>query len=252
MKNIQRTINLTRFVLTEYVQTWRFVLALLASIAFFYVFLARGSAQADHFFATTGLYTLLLTLALHTWIFGLADRAAGYIPFMHGLKRANYLLGHYFAVQVVVYIHYIILCIAFVLIRHGVSTITPDDWLLGSLPLVLNISLFGAFLTLLSSIVLSNGWRLAILAAIAIAFSGQWVNSKQIQQFTDVANFLEVIRTITSTPLLPGFTGFALSVSRDYSSNSFIIPISQLSLIFGLLAMALYAFNRRELDFKER
>jgi hypothetical protein len=58
-----------------------------------------------------------------------------------------------------------------------------------------------------------------------------------------------VLRAIFSTPLLPAFTGFALSISRDYSGLALAIPIAQLSLTLGLLALALYVFSRREIIF---
>jgi hypothetical protein len=70
-----------------------------------------------------------------------------------------------------------------------------------------------------------------------------------MQQLGPIATALEVLRTIFSTPLLPAFTGFALSLSRDYSGIGVAIPLAQLSLTLSLLALAVYAFARRELIF---
>ncbi len=117
------------------------------------------------------------------------------------------------------------------------------------IPLLLNVALLGALLTLLSPMVLAAGWRLAILALVAIAFSGNLLGGVVMQQLGSLATALEVLRTIFSTPLLPAFTGFALSVSRDYSGIGFVIPLAQLSLTLSLLALALYAFTRHELIF---
>ena len=58
---------------------------------------------------------------------------------------------------------------------------------------------------------------------------------------------INVARTIFSTPLLPAFTGFALSISRDYSGIAFAIPLAQLFLTLSLLTMAVYVFARREI-----
>jgi len=57
------------------------------------------------------------------------------------------------------------------------------------------------------------------------------------------------LRTVFSTPLLPAFTGFALSVSRDYSGLAYVVPIAQLFLTLGLLTLAVYTFARREIIF---
>lgn len=64
-----------------------------------------------------------------------------------------------------------------------------------------------------------------------------------------VATALDVMRTILSTPLLPAFTGFAISVSRDYSGASAVVPVAQLFLVIGLLAFAVYSFAKREIVF---
>jgi hypothetical protein len=97
--------------------------------------------------------------------------------------------------------------------------------------------------------VLAAGWRLAILALVAIAFSGNLLGGVVMQQLGPLATALEVLRTIFSTPLLPAFTGFSLSLSQDYSGIGFAIPLAQLSMTLSLLALAIYAFTRRELIF---
>jgi hypothetical protein len=135
-------------------------------------------------------------------------------------------------------------------LANPVSGLSLAGWALGSAPLLLNIALLSALLLLLAPMVLSTGWRLTILAFVALAFSGSLIGGPTMASLPPaVATALDVLRTIFSTPLLPSFTGFALSVSRDYSGINAIIPLAQLSLTLGLLSLAVYAFSRRELIF---
>jgi hypothetical protein len=67
-----------------------------------------------------------------------------------------------------------------------------------------------------------------------------------------LATILDVLRTIFSAPLLPAFTGFALSVSRDYSGLSVTVPLAQVGLTVVLIVLALVIFRRRELVFGSR
>src|SRR5205823_6432733 len=138
------------------------------------------------------------------------------------------------------------------LLSAGVALYNPVEaldlrgWLLGTIPLLLNAALFGALLTLLAPIVLTSGWRLAVLALVAIAFSGNLLGGQTIASLpAPLAIGLSVLRTIFSTPLLPAFTGFQLSVDRDYSGVQFLTLIAQITLTFSLLSLAIYAFNRR-------
>jgi hypothetical protein len=136
-----------------------------------------------------------------------------------------------------------------VALYNPVADLDVRGWLLGTAPLVLNVALLGALLTLLTPMVLTSGWRLSVLALVAIAFSGNLIGGQTLERLGPLANVLSVLRAIFSTPLLPAFTGFALSLSRDYSGISVAIPLSQLSLTIGLLALAVYAFSRREIIF---
>jgi len=112
------------------------------------------------------------------------------------------------------------------------------------------VALLAAMLTLMAPMVLPAGWRLAMLALIAIAFSGSLIGGQTLAELpVPITTTLNVLRAIFSTPLLPAFTGFALSISRDYSGLALAIPIAQLSLTLGLLALALYVFSRREIIF---
>ena len=85
------------------------------------------------------------------------------------------------------------------------------------------------------------------LALVAIAFSGGLIGGQTLADLpAPVTAAINISRTIFSTPLLPAFTGFALSISRDYSGIAFAIPLAQLFLTLGLLTMAVYIFTRRE------
>ena len=247
MNTLTRTIRFVIFTLTEYARSGRILIELLATLVFFYIFLWRGVAQPDYFFTTTGLFTLVLTFSTVAAAQSVGDRPQGYLILVRGIGRGAYLLGLYLAAMLVVLALYVLISLAAALFQKiGFDART---WLLGSLPLVLNVALLGAMLTLLAPMVLPSGWRLTILALVAIAFSGNLLGGPTMQRLGPIATALEVLRTIFSTPLLPAFTGFALSLSRDYSGISVAIPLAQLSLTLSLLALAVYAFARRELIF---
>lgn len=58
---------------------------------------------------------------------------------------------------------YILMSLATIVLHQPVG-LTVGNWLLGTLPLFLNVSLLGALMLLLSPMVVSSGWRLLILA----------------------------------------------------------------------------------------
>jgi hypothetical protein len=247
MNTFTRTARFVMFTLIEYARSGRILLELLASIVFFYIFLWRGIAQPDYFFSTAGLFTLGLTFSTISAMLNLGDRPQGYLILVRRLGRGAYLLGLYLAALLVVLLFYILIGLGGALLQKidfGAST-----WLLGTIPLLLNVALLGALLTLLAPMVLSAGWRLAILALVAIAFSGNLLGGPAMARLGPIATALDVLRTIFSTPLLPAFTGFALSLTQNYSGINMVIPLAQLSLTFSLLALAVYAFARRELIF---
>jgi hypothetical protein len=177
----------------------------------------------------------------------LGDRPQGYLVLVRRIGRGAYLLGLYVAAIVIVLTLYLLISLAAALLQK--IDFDARTWLLSSIPLLLNVALLGALLLLLAPMVLSAGWRLTILALVAIAFSGNLLGGPTMQRLGSIATALEVLRTIFSTPLLPAFTGFALSLSRDYNGIGVAIPLAQLSLTLSLLALAVYAFARRELIF---
>lgn len=250
MNAISRTLRFVGFTLVEYARSGRILIELLAGVAFFYIFFRRWSSPPppDYFFSYTGLFTLALTFYTLSSILGLGDRPQSYVLLVRRLGRGGYLIGLYLAAVLVILAMYGLISLG-VAIYNPVSDLGLGGWLLGTTPLLLNVALLGALLTLLTPMVLTSGWRLAVLALVAIAFSGNLIGGPTLVRLGPLADVLGVLRAIFSTPLLPAFTGFALSLTRDYSGLSAAILLSQLSLAVGLLGLAVYVFSRRELIF---
>jgi hypothetical protein len=251
MRSLIRTFRFVEFTLVEYVRSGRILIELLASVAVFYIFFRRWTSPPppEYFFSTSGLFALALTFYTISSILSLGDRPQSYVILVRRLGRGSYLLGLYIAAMVITWAVYGLISLG-VALYNPVSDLDMLGWLLGTAPLLLNVALLGALLTLLAPMVLTAGWRLTVLALVAIAFSGNLIGGQTLASIpAPVASGLNILRTIFSTPLLPAFTGFALSLSRDYSGISAAIPISQLSLTLGLLALAVYAFSQREIIF---
>lgn len=242
-----RTLRFAQFTLVEYARSGRILIELLATLGVFYLFLWRPTFEPDYFFSTGGLFVLALTFYTTSAILGLGDRPQGYVVLVRALGRRGYLLGLYLAALLVELGVYGLLSLAVALVR-SVPDMTLRDWLLGSLPLALNIALLNALLTLLAPLVLTAGWRLLILAVVATAFSGNLISGPTLSSLPQwLTRLLDFLRTVFSTPLLPAFTGFSLAVTRDYSGANIAIPFAQFFLVVSLLALAIYAFARREL-----
>lgn len=249
MNSITRTLRFAVFTLVEYMRSGRILVETLATLAFFYLFLWRSTVQPEYFFATVGLFVLALTFYTVSSAMGLGDRPQGYVILVRRLGRVGYLIGLYLAALAIILAVYGLITLGVVLL-HRVEGLTLRDWLLGSLPLLLNATLFGALLTLLAPMVLSAGMRLVVLALIALAFSGSLIGGQTLATMPEaLATGLDILRTVFSAPLLPAFTGFALSVSRDYAGISFLTPVAQFFLTISLLTLAVYAFTRRDLIF---
>lgn len=251
MRTLLRTARFTGFTLVEYARSGRIIVETLATLAVFYILFRRWGTgiNAEYLFTYGGLFALALTFYTASAVMGLGDRPQGYVVLMRRLGRGGYLLGLYMAALAIELAAYGALNLAVALL-NPVGELTIGGWLLGTIPLVLNVALLTALLTLLAPMVLSGGWRLAILAIVAIAFSGNLLGGPTLTMLGEpLTQALSVLRTIFSTPLLPAFTGFSLSVTRDYGGVNAAIPFAQLSLTLGLLALALFAFTRRDLIF---
>lgn len=251
MNALSRTLRFTAFTLSEYVRSGRVIIELLATVAAYYILFRRWTTPmpATYFFSTVGLFTLALTFYTGSAMLSLGDRPLGYVLLARRLGRGSYLLGLYLAIIAVIWAVYGLICAA-VALTNPVGELDIVGWALGSLPLLLNLALLAAMMVLLAPIVLPAPWRLAVLALVALAFSGSLLGGPTLASLPEpVAVGLDVLRTVLSTPLLPAFTGFAISVSRDYSGVSAVVPVAQFFLVIGILALAVYAFARRELLF---
>lgn len=251
MKGITRTLSFTVFSLIEYGRSGRILIEILATIAVAWVIFRPVTTPPppDYFFSSASLFVLALTFYTSTSLFGLGDRPQGYLVLVRRLGRAGYLIGLYLGTQVVLWSVYGALSL-FVALVNPVVGLDVVGWVLGSLPLLLNVALLAALLALLAPMVLSSGWRLALLAMLAIAFSGSLLGTQTLRALPQpLVALLDALRTVFSAPLLPAFSGFYLAVSRDYSGLWAVTPLAQLMLTVAILMIAVYVFSRRELLF---
>jgi hypothetical protein len=251
MNALARTFWFAVFTLNEYLRSGRIVVEAVATAVAYYLFFRRWTTPMtpEYFFSTVGLFALGLTVYTGSTILALGDRPYGYVILARRLGRGPYLLGLYLTILAVTWGMYGVICLL-VALTNPIRGLGFADWVLGTIPLLLNLALLAAFLTLLTPIVLPAPWRLAVLALVALAFSGSLIGGATLSSLPEsVAIALDVVRTVLSTPLLPAFTGFAISVSRDYSGASAVVPVAQLFLVIGLLAFAVYSFAKRELVF---
>ena len=182
-------------------------------------------------------------------VFGIGDRMSSYVLMARRLGRTGYLMGLYLsALTIVVSIYLLISVVTLVLSRP--PDLSAVSWLMGTLPLLLNVALMGALLLMLSPLVFSMGWRLLVLGIIALALSGNFFSTPMLEPFPQLAlNVLDSLQTILGWPLVPVFSGFALALDRDYSGNAPVIIVAQCSLLVAMLSLAIYSFSRRELMF---
>jgi hypothetical protein len=243
---LRRTLLFTLFTLIEYMRSGRIWIELAATVAFYAIFL-RGQLNAEKFFSLVGIYSLVLTIYTMSSIISLGDRPQGYIVLARRVGRAGYVLGLYFSAMVILLLVYSVLSTLTASISDLIG-LSPGGWLLGSLPLLLNVCLMAALILMLSPLIFSAGWRLFVLGMIALTFSGNFLGNATIEQFPSVAQgVLRTLQTILGWPLVPAFSGFALSLSRDYSGNAPVILVAQASLLVALLSLSIYTFSRREL-----
>lgn len=235
------------FSLLEYTRSGRIWIEVGTAILVFVVFL-RGDLDAAKFFTVLGLYTPLLTLYTVSTFITMGNRPPGYLILTRAVGRYSYLTGLYVAGVLVVSGVYLLLSLATLLVSN-VAGMNAAEWLLGSLPLLLNVLLLGALMLLLSSLVLPMGGRLAVLAMVAIAFSTNfWGNATLDALPAVLRGILDGVQTLLAYPLAPGLSGYALAVDRTYDSLLALATLgSQILLTLLLLALALLAVSRHEL-----
>ncbi len=247
-----RLLRFTGFTLLEYLRSGRIVIEIVALLAVFFVFLRRPM-NAQYFFSVLGVFTPALTLYTMAAFIGLGDRPQGYVLLARGIGRGTFLLGLFFGACTIVAGAYGLLSLATAGLNRPVD-LGFGDWLLGTLPLLLNIGLLAALLLMLSPLVFPTGWRLVVLGLIALAFSSNFIGGTLLVALPDaVRSVLRALQALLGGPLVPAFYGFQLAVTRDYSTPTAIANIlAQASLLVSLLGLSIYAFARRDLIFSNQ
>jgi len=247
-----RLLRFTGFTLLEYLRSGRIVIEIVALLAVFFIFLRRPM-NAQYFFSVLGVFTPALTLYTMAAFIGLGDRPQGYVLLARGVGRGTFLLGLFFGACTIVAGAYGLLSLATAGLNRPVD-LGFGDWLLGSLPLLLNIGLLAALLLMLSPLVFPTGWRLVVLGLIALAFSSNFIGGTLLVALPDaVRSVLRALQALLGGPLVPAFYGFQLAVMRDYSTPTAIANIlAQASLLVSLLGLSIYAFARRDLIFSNQ
>lgn len=248
MTQLRRIGAWTRFTLSEYMRSGRIFVEVVASIAFIWLFLRRPNVDAmidaSQFFSMTALFVLVQTIYTTTMIIGLGQRAQGYVVLARPLGRRGYLLGLVLVPIIIATLNFVLLSLVVTVINKPIVW-TPVIWAAGALPLLLDVALVTALVTLLSGLVLTSGWRLLVLAFVAAALlSGAGVLS--IAADTTIGRVLETLKTILGVPLTPLLAGFELAATRLYSTQAVAIVLGQVALLIAVIAFALFAFDRRD------
>lgn len=244
-----RLLRFTGFTLLEYLRSGRVALEIIATLAVYFIFLRR-TMDASYFFSVVGVFTPALTLYTMAAFIGLGDRPQGYVLLSRGVGRGVFLLGVFLAACAVVAGAYGLLCLITAVLNQPID-LDIGGWILGTLPLLLNIGLLAALMLMLSPLVFPTSWRLFVLALIALAFSSNFIGGTLLGAMPEgVRAILRALQALLGGPLVPAFYGFQLAVTRDYGSpTAYANLLAQASLLVSLLGLALYAFSRRDLIF---
>ncbi len=248
-----RTGHLILFTLVEYLRSYRILVELSATAAFFLVFFLlphEKSIDSRHFFTLCSLFTLTLTLYTAPSVINMNDRPTTYLLLARRPGRTSYLAAVYLSALLIIVLLYLLITFA-VLVVNPPTDIHIGAWLFGSVPLLLNVALLLALLLLTSPLVFSTGWRLLVLALLALAFSGNFFTGPARESMpATLRNLLDSVQTLLSWPLVPAFSGFALSRSLENGVYALAVIVAQLSLLVALLATAIAAFLRRDMLFQ--
>lgn len=240
MATLRRLWTFTQFTLAEYVRSGRIVIELVATVLFWTLFLRQYPVGLDQFFSLTGILTLLMALYTTASLLSLGERPQGYVVVTRPLGRNGYLLSLYLVALIVVALMFALISLATRIVNPPFD-FTLIEWLKGALPLLLNVALLGALMVLLSSLVLSNTFRLILLGVLAVAlYSQAW-------HLWPMFRFVEPFQSIFSWPVYPAIRGFKLATTRDFSNGALYVPLAQLALTVLLLSLALSSFKRRDI-----
>ena len=240
----------TRFTLSEYVRSGRIFAELLAFVVFAYLFLRRPNVAAimtaTQFFTMTSTFVLAQTIYTMSMLMSMAQRGHNYVVLARSLGRRGYLFG-LFLVAVIISALNFLLCSLTVTIINKPAVWTLVIWLAGALPLILDVMLVAGLVMLLSSLVLTQGWRLLILGIVALASLGSSeLFTTSLNPDSTLGKLLGAVRTIVGIPLTPLLAGFELAARREYSQQAIAILLGQFVLLVAVLSFAFFAFDRRD------
>ncbi|NTU83967.1 MAG: hypothetical protein HGA45_32115 [Chloroflexales bacterium] len=247
-----RLLRFTGFSLLEYLRSGRVAIEIIAVLSVYAIFFRRPM-NAEYFFSVCGIFTPAITLYTMASFIGLGDRPQGYVLLSRGVGRAIYLLGLFLAAVVIVAGAYGLACLL-VAFSNRPTDLEIVGWLLGTLPLLLNIGLLASLMLMLSPLVFPTSWRLFVLGMIALAFSSNFIGGQLLEALPEaVRALLRALQALLGGPLVPAFYGFQLAVTRDYSTpTAFANLLAQASLLLSLLGLSIYAFARRDLIFSSQ
>jgi hypothetical protein len=252
MRSLVRLFYLLVFTLLEYIRSGRFLVELIATVGFFYAFFLQqwgGEIDVEHFFTLGGVFTLAITLYTTSSVIGLGDRPQGYVVLSRRVGRTAYLVALYLSAAIIVTVVYLLISAA-AMIANVPEQMDLGNWLIGTLPLLLNVGLFMALLLMLSPLVFPTGWRLFVLSLIALAFSGNFISGPVYTSLPSTLRaILSSLQTILIWPLVPVFSGFALAMNRELNAHALVVLVAQVSLLAALLGVSLYVFSQREMVF---
>lgn len=241
-------ITFVRFALTEHIRSGRILVELVATVGFWGIFF-RDSGVApltlDVFFSLSGIFMTLLTFYTTSTLLSVGERPQNYILLTRPLGRRGYLLGLYIVALLVALLMLALLTLLTMIFNLPLD-FSLDQFALGMLPLVLNIGLAAALMTLMSSLVLTTGPRLLILALLAIAlYSQTW-------HLSAVFRFIEPLQSLLSWLILPPLRAYRLAITRAFEATDWLVLLAQVGLTLALLGLALFSFSRRDVLLRER
>jgi hypothetical protein len=245
----------TRFTLSEYARSGRIIVEMIAFVAFAWIFLRKPNQNATltftQFFGMVSVFVLAQTIYTSSVLVSMGNRAQGYVVLARPLGRKGYLIGLWLAALLIGIGNLLLCSLVAALVNPARSqSATPGIgiWFFGALPLLLDIALVAALVLFLSSLVLSSGWRLVMLAVLALASVGSTdVFSKIVNVDGPISRILAAVRTVVALPLTPLLAGFELSVQLQYSPQAVAIIGGQIALLVAVLAFAMFAFDRRDI-----
>ncbi|MBV9790330.1 MAG: hypothetical protein JOZ51_19220 [Chloroflexi bacterium] len=242
---LYRFRKFTGFTVREYVRSGRIVIEILAMLAALWLlFWPRSSRpiSSEQFFGLGGLVFLGISAYTTLIVMRMGYRPQNYVVLFRSLGRAGYLAGLYTATVLLVGMIYLLLSVLVAILHSNSLPFSFGGWLLGSLPLLLNVMIVAAFMTLTAPLVVSGRLRLVLLALVLLALSQDRDVLGDV-----VGGALGPIQTILGLPLMPVLGGFNLAVQHSLSLAALGIMLAQVVLAGLLLAVALLAFERREL-----